>query len=576
MKLKYITLAALLATLVHACNVLDKEPIDIISDSQVWSDQNLVDANLTQLYNITYFGTIFDLESKLVIITDEARECFGWGTPLNVYTLGVITPDNISNRSFVGFWEYEYIRQYNEFLEKIAAGSLDADFIARRSAEVRFLRAHHYYNLVIRNGAVPLITRPQQMGDDDIYGPRASEQTIFEFIRTELDDIAQILQPDYNAANVGRISRYAALALKSRAMLYAASVANFGKIQLDGLLGIPADKAAYYYQESLKASQAIIESGKFALFNKYPADKAKNYQRIFLEKDHSEVILAKKYTVKEFGHNFDYYNQPISYKPFVASCINPTLEMVDSYEFADGTPGTTIDYTQEINTKELYKNKEPRFHASILYNQAQWIDAPVQTHYFTIQSNIATDPRDNTLSGRGKDVNNTIGAGATQTGFIIKKYLREERGTPEGNYSDTDFLVFRLGEIYLNLAEAAVELGKQPEALAAINKVRERAGVPLHTTVDRAKVRHERKIELAFEGTRYFDVRRWRTAHTDLSGIFHKLNTYYIKERNTFGYLIVNCQGNVERSFAEHHYYFPLERKHVTENEAIVQNPGYN
>lgn len=570
---------SLLVFLFSACNVLDKEPIDIISDAQVWEDQDLVDANLTQLYHITNFNTIFNYQNNLNVITDEARTCFGWSSLLNTYTLGVINPDNIGDRTFVGYWEYNYVRQYNEFLEKITQSTtLPAEFIERRVAEVRFLRAFHYYNLVMRNGGVPIITKPQQRTDEDLYPQRNSEKEVYEFIRKELDDIIKVLPESYDAANKGRISKYTALALKSRAMLYAASIAQNGEIQLDGLLGVPTTDADFYFEESMKASQEIINSNKFALYNKYPNDKAKNYQQLFLEKDNSEVIFAKKHTVSVFGHQYDHDNQPLSYKPAVYCVTNPTLEMVDSYEFADGTPGSAINYNQEIDTKELYKNKEPRFHATILYNQAPWIDNQVETYYFTIQSDIKTDKRDNSLGGRGKDVNADSNAGATQTGFTCKKYLREVRDVPAGAYSDQDFIIFRLGEIYLNLAEAAFELGQSEIALSAINEIRERAGVPKLTAsnLNQEAIRHERKIELAFEGIRYWDLRRWRTAHIALSGQFHKLNIYYIKSRNTYGYEIINCQGNLSRTFAEHHYYFPIERKHITENPNMKQNPGYN
>ena len=175
-------------------------------------------------------------------------------------------------------------------------------------------------------------------------------------------------------------------------------------------------------------------------------------------------------------------------------------------------------------------------------------------------------------------VNNTA-AGATQTGFCVKKYLKEERGIPGGGMSDTDFIIYRLGEIYLNLAEAAFELGganRVEEARIAVNEIRKRAGMPEHNAIDMEKIRHERRIELAFEGIRFWDLRRWRIAHTQLTGVFHRLKAYYIKERNTFGYLIENCQGNAKRLFAEHHYYLPLQRKHVTENPNLKQNPEYN
>lgn len=423
-------------------------------------------------------------------------------------------------------------------------------------------------------GGVPIITLPQQLEEGDLYPARNTEKEVYEFIRKELDEIIELLPPSYNTANKGRVSRFAALALKSRVMLYAGSIAKYSEVDMDGILGVPASDANFYFEESYKASKRILSEGGFSLYKKYD-DKSKNYQYIFLDKDNVEIIWAKKWVQKDLGHDYDYNNQPISYKPFVASCTNPTLEMVDAYEFIDGTPGSAINYNQEIDTKELYKNKDPRFHATILYNQAFWIDAPVETHYFTINSNIATDKRDNTLSGRGKDVNNTA-AGATQTGFCIKKYLKEERGIPTGLMSDTDFVIYRLGEVYLNLAEAAFELDKADEAKNAVNEIRRRAGMPEHNAIDMEKIRHERRIELAFEGIRFWDLRRWRTAHTQLTGAFHKLTAYYIKERDTFGYLIENCQGNVKRLFAKHHYYVPLERKHVTENPNLKQNPGYN
>lgn len=576
MKLRYFALL-FLAGLNHSCNVLDKEPIDIISDATVWRDENLADANLTHLYGVTNINGVFDLHSRLNVITDEARECFGWGSLLNTFTLGIITPDNISNRDYVGYWDYNVIRGYNEFLLNMKNSMLDEDFKNRRMAECRFLRALHYFNLAMRLGGVPIITEPQQMADGNLYPARNTEKEVYEFVRKELDEIIEVLPTSYGTADKGRVSRFAALALKSRAMLYAGSIARYGKMDLDGILGVPTEDADFYFEESYKASKRILAEGEFSLFKKYD-DKSKNYQYLFLEKDNSEVIWAKKFTQKDLGHDYDYNNQPISYKPFVASCTNPTLEMVDAYEFVDGTPGSAINYNQEIDTKELYKNKDPRFHATILYNQAFWIDTPVETHYFTIKSDINTDKRDNSLSGRGKDVNNTA-AGATQTGFCVKKYLKEERDIPEGGMSDTDFIIYRLGEVYLNLAEAAFELGgaeRVEEARVAVNEIRKRAGMPEHTSIDLKKIRHERRIELAFEGIRFWDLRRWRTAHTQLTGVFHKLTAYYIKNRNTFGYLIENCQGNVERLFAEHHYYLPLERKHVTENPNLKQNPGYN
>lgn len=122
-------------------------------------------------------------------------------------------------------WDYDVIRGYNEFLLNMKNSTLDENFKNRCMAECRFLRALHYFNLAMRLGGVPIITEPQQIGDEDIYPSRNTEKEVYEFVRKELDEIIGILPPSYNAANKGRVSRFAALALKSRAMLYAGSIA---------------------------------------------------------------------------------------------------------------------------------------------------------------------------------------------------------------------------------------------------------------------------------------------------------------------------------------------------------------
>ena len=159
---------------------------------------------------------------------------------------------------------------------------------------------------------------------------------------------------------------------------------------------------------------------------------------------------------------------------------------------------------------------------------------------------------------------------------LIKKFLNEKRGMVAGD-SGQDYIIFRLGEIYLNLAEAAYQLGgKEPEALSALNTIRKRAGVPDRTAITMNNIKHERRIELAFEGFRMWDARRWRDAVTAFSGVFHKLTAYYITSKGTFGYLIENCQGTSVRVFRDEHYYNPIAQERIFENSNLVQNPGYN
>ena len=349
----------------------------------------------------------------LLQLTDEARTCIGWSDALITFPLGIINPANADDDNYLSNWAYSSIRDYNDFLLKIKSGSTPDEFKKQRSAEVRYLRAWTYFSMAIRYGGIPLIKVPQSL-DDSLKVFRNNEDEIYEFIRTELNDIIGILPDANTGANQWRVNKYVALALKSRAMLHAASIAKYGTEKLNGLVGVPSSRADFYFQESYDASKKIIADGRYQLYNKY-ADKVKNYQYLFLDENNSEIIFCKKFVPFDKGHSLDIDWQPILYKSTIASIVNPTLEMIDEYEFADGKPGSTINYNQLINTKTLYKDKEPRFHASILYNKCFWVDDTITTHYFTVQNSLA-DTRKKTAAFIGKQVNDRE-AGATQTGF---------------------------------------------------------------------------------------------------------------------------------------------------------------
>lgn len=190
------------------------------------------------------------------------------------------------------WWGYNTIRSLNEFIERVPDSQLSPEEVTSKIAEARFLRAFCYFALVKRYGGVPLITKVQQATDpeEELYPVRDKEATIYDFIISEIDAITNDLSETVTAENIGRPSKYAALALKSRAALYAGSIAQFGEVQLDGIVGIPADQANTYYQESYDASKEIINSGKYALYNN-DADKATNFRNLFLVKNNSEVIL---------------------------------------------------------------------------------------------------------------------------------------------------------------------------------------------------------------------------------------------------------------------------------------------
>jgi len=587
---KIVILTILALTLWTSCeDVLNKEPINIISDAVVWTDQTLIDAYLTEIYgemvffvNDLYGNSMYTPSFKAkdwfdmcftINICDEA--CDAW-----VYN-GMKYNPLTSSGGLYELWVYDLIRKQNVFLENIKDANVNADFKKTKTAEDRFLRAFTYFSMVKRYGGVPLITRVQNLNDpqEELYPSRAKEADVYNFIISEINEIVNDLPESYAADNVGRPTKYAALALKSRAALYAASIATWGKVDLNGVIGIPSSQAQSFWQTSFDASNQIIQSGKHALYKKYwTDDKAKNYQNIFLDEKNVEQILTKQFNgpdgVSGKGHGWDLYECPIGFNPWGGGNESAVyLDMVESYEHIDGTPGK-LDKTA-LESKlwtmdELWKDKDPRFKASVYTQGTPWQNKQLQFYNGIIDAdgNIITSGSYQGILAKGTS-NNGI------TSFGVLKYLVPTYVNPDNDCSPTDWIVFRYGEILLNYAEAAFELGKASEALTAVNQIRERAGIALLTSIDREKIRHERKVELAFENHRFWDLRRWRTAQTELSRNFTGLR--YILDYKTmkFKIQVLNAHGTSIPQFNENKYYFPITRSRIANNPNLVENPGY-
>ena len=568
-KIKYLIYLIVLLQLSVSCEkeILDKKPLDIISDAQVWNDPALIQAYVTNLYNRAqmegifrgwywgspYFGSPVDE----LIYSDESRLAWDWGP--KDWQKGIVNGGNNS----MAYWDYNYIRACNEFLILIEGGSVSDEIKKQTKAEVRFLRAYAYFEMAKRYGGVPLVITPQKQSDGEaLFVPRNTEQEVYDFIGNECDAIKVDLLEAQPADKTGRATRYAALALKSRAMLYAASIAKYSSVQINGIVGIPADKAATYFQKSYDASKEIIASGKFQLFNKY-ADKVKNYQMLFIEKNHQEVILAKKYVSVTQGHSIDFYCVPESYKTDWGNMVNATVELVNSFEMVDGSSGVFDFATITGDVKTIFKKKDPRFHAAIFYNGQPWQGDTVRMVWGTRTGGVVTE-------APGKDAK----GGDVKTGFTMKKFLDENRKRPKEGESDQDWLVFRYGEILLNYAEAAFELSKTNDAKWGVNQIRERAGILPLETVTLQNVRHERQIELVFETHRFWDLRRWRTSQQILTGSFHSAFAYFDTDLKTYYFRVANADG-FDRIFKPQHYYMPITESRINNNPKLVENPGY-
>lgn len=580
-----VYLILLISFITFSCeDYLDKEPLDLITDPVVWQDPALISAYLADLYDRVDFIEIRgdNQQTSLAMIASMAGAGRSFGTHHGSYgsSTSVLTSSGVYGQ--LNYWKYVNIRDMNYFLEQIENSPLDQSLVEQRIAEVRFLRAYTYFQMLIRWGGVPLITKPQAIDApaEEIFVSRNSEKEVYDFVINEMTEISQILPPENQR---GRPSKYAALALKSRAALYAASIAKYGTVQTvsnpsgdDLVLGFPASETATYAQISYDASKDIIENSVHRLYEELD-DPAENFQNLFLDESaaNKEVIMAEVYDFsKNRAHAFTMRATPHDFSNTWAS-MNYNYDWIERFEFADGTPGTSISRaqltSQDWAVNEIFSNRDPRFVASVFYPESDWSGGKTYFHRSTI--------RDGVTYTSGTDENGFPYAATRRnwirTGLMVRKRTNESIYPQNLQNDDTDYIIFRLGEIYLNLAEAAFYLGKDGEALTALNRVRQRANMPDKTSITEDIIQNERLVELTWENHSYWDIRRWRIAQELLDGVRLKgLEFTYMYNTDKYKIKLQNSEG-VQRTFQDHNYYLPLAVGKTSENPNIVENPGY-
>ena len=556
---------------------LDKEPLNMISGSAVFKDKILVEAYIAEIYHAIpwHYGAI-DTPSNWILVEGMGAEarCYAyWQTPAS-FPLTVIDENG---SGAIDYWPYQNIRYANEFIIGLQESDFEQEFIDHRVAETRFLRAFMYFRMVMRYGGVPILTEPQDVNStpEELNVPRNSEKEVYDFIASEMDAIVPILDED---TDVGRVNRYTALALKSQAMMFAASVAEFdGTQELDGLLGIPSSEAASYWQASLNASSDIIESEKYSLYNKVAGDPTENYAQVFIDEDNPERIFVEVYDpAMGKGQSWGVGAVPFEFRQTWGSNFCPFMNLIDEFENIDGTPGALdpalVDAVHLFDIDDVFRNRDPRFLATFFFPESDWQGGKVYFHKRTV---VGTDTLTSGTVGDNGWPAKAANRNTVNTGFLTRKRFDESEIGPLRETSDEDYMVYRYGEILLNYAEAAFYLGQTGEALDKLNMIRERAGMPLLGTITEEAIRHERTVELAFEENRYWDLRRWRIAHEVLDGLRTKGMefTYYFNE-DKYDFMYKNGDPS-SRTFQDRHYYLPFGVSRVADNPNLLENPGY-
>ena len=549
-----------------ACERVETEPRDWIKEDLVWDQQDknatLAVFFLNDIYN--YIPNGFNRIGRANNANNGDFLDTGAGDAIpsrtnravEYYTNGIISvvnnPDPYWGNSYAG------IRRVNIFLANIDKVPATPASIATWKAEARYIRAHLYFELLKRYGGVPLIADKVFTIEDNLSLPRNTFEECVNYIKTECDAIKGSLTPEpVSDNNWGRIPRGAAIALKSRLLLYAASpLFNGGGVSTNPSLKTLNGYASYdvaRWQSALDAANELINLNYYAL--------QASYNNIFVVKKNTEIILAK-----QVANNTDIesFNAPIGYGSPAASqgLTSPTQNLVDAFPMNNG-----LDITNPLSgysAQAPYLNRDPRLALTVFFNGQTWLRRNVETFE----------------GGKDKPGGNLV---QTRTGYYLRKFMADFATNTTYTNQSHNFPIFRYAEILLNAAEALNELDKTEDAVKRVIDIRKRAGIKAGTdnrygikaaiSKDelRTLIQNERRIELAFEEHRFWDLRRWKIGESALSGALMGMRIT-TKTDGTFNYAPVQV-GNMV--FSKKLYYMPLPYDETLKNPSLIQNEGW-
>ena len=544
-------------------DILDVVPQDRVSEEAVWSDENLIKAYHSSLYNSVLHGFNIHMQSKA---TDEAFCAINWD--IGIIPAGSLRADNVTSVSdthWTGggglyYWDtgYQYVRRINIFLEKMEDPEIAVGDKDRLVAEAKFLRAYIYFLLVERFGGVPIVTESFDLGSDHQF-TRNSFEEVVAFIEKELNEAKPDLTNRYatSDANFGRATQDAAQALLSRTLLYAASPL------------FNTTNSREKWQKAADAAAALLQAG----YDLHP-----DYESLFNQptgSSNNEVIFARPFSASPGTfHQAPMHNLNRRYGAYGGwwASNGPSQNLVDDYDMINGEPAfievngqKVVNPNSGYDPKKPYANRDPRFEASILYDGATY-------HGDTFEMWVAPDGESWGFDSYRQSGDNP------RSNYVLRKFMPAE-GTPlnwQEPYTNP-WIIFRLGEIYLNYAEAKFELGDEATAREYLSKIRARVNMPAipdHVSGEelRKRIYNERRIELAFEEHRFWDVRRWKIAsEVENQPIF---GMDVIKNPVT-GEKTYNRVQLLQRIFEERMYLLPIDQNEVLRNPGIEQNPGY-
>ena len=574
--IKTVCLAGSFALLSACEDWLEIEPKDRFGDTTVWGSEENADMFLNDIYN--QLPHLNNETQNLDQYSDNSYVGAEWMNARTTIYTGALSPTSwIPGPWDMWKWgrqnnddakgQYERIRSCNLFITKVSESDFSAEYKKERLAEARFLRAWFYHYLWMAYGGVPIITEVLDNNvSTDIFYPRETAQKTFEFIDRELDEIKDDLPPRRSGSDLGRASKGAILTLKGWIELFHASdLRNPGKDKkrwetAAATLKDVIDLQVYHLQPT------ILDLWTEATNN------------------NDEVIFDFQMSKQNGGRREGLFG-PVFVKGVQSSWGNmqPTQELVDDYCMANGLPIT--DPASGYDKNNPYKNREKRFYQSILYDGSMWQGEEIITRVGV---------------GSPNEIDTSSDSDVTNTGYYTRKTIDESvNGADNLQMSNgmANYIFFRYADVLLMYAEASLEAGDKPTAIKYLDMVRTRGDnmpsvndtYPQGITENQLReiIRRDRRIELAFEDKRWWDILRWKICDGE-NGVMNKpIRGMKIEDTNGDGVWEYNYHEVGKRTFLPRMYYQPIPQYVIDKNPVICeqnggedgwvngQNPGY-
>lgn len=603
--------------LTSCVDYLDKESDTELTLPMVFEDKTRIEGWLANVYSHVpdpYWGYArklgWDILSDDMTASERWRQ---WDWKVIPMLLGEWTPSTDWDGNY---WARlpQLIREANIFIENVHPlpdQGISATEVTYMKAEMRFMIAYYYYLLSNTYGPVPFkpnYIAPTDFNLADLMEGQRPYYEVVDWVDKELQEVAKILPPKYTEARkYGRATSIMCLAVRARMLLFAASplvngnpdYANHKNKDGENLFSTTADKTKWAY--AAQACKELIDAAEAAGHELYveknndgTIDPFMSYQNLFLtryDEGNTEILFARP-GGSEYGEYEKHATPQVSGG---SGGLGVTQSLVDAFFMENGLPINDDSYVEtgfsvsdetrdntvwdtEVNggaitksgTYNMYCHREPRFYITVSYNNS----------YFTQEKRVF-----NFFNG---SADNPHTHDAPQNGYLIRKKISPDLNVKQGTYKYRPGIVYRLGEAYLNYAEALNESDPgNGDILVYLNKIRERAGIRQYTTgatdenfihVDlndqaemRKLIRAERRVELSCEGIRYDDLRRWKEAENVLNGDFYGMN-FSGKDNSSF-YVRTPY---LKRVYKKAYYWFPIHQSEIDKNDKLVQSPYWN